>query len=83
MTDAEMLTQVKKALGITGNYNDDTITVYINDIKSYLIGAGVKSVNITPGLVARGVSDLWNYGSGNGKLSEYFLQRATQLSYTK
>lgn len=83
MTDAEMLTEVKKALGITGEYNDETLTVYINDIKSFLTGAGVKSNKITPGIVARGVSDLWNYGAGNGKLSEYFMQRATQLSYTK
>lgn len=83
MTDAEMLTEVKKALGITGEYNDDTLKVYINDIKSFLTGAGVKSINITPGIVTRGVSDLWNYGAGNGKLSEYFMQRVTQLSYTK
>lgn len=82
MTDAELLTEVKNALGITGDYNDETIKVYIKDIKSFLIGAGVKNNNITAGLVARGVSDLWNYGAGNGKLSEYFMQRATQLSYT-
>jgi len=31
--------------------------------------------------VARGVADLWSYGAGGGKLSEYFMQRAIQLSY--
>ena len=43
--------------------------------------AGVLENNITPGIVTRGVSDLWNYGAGEGKFSEYFLQRATQLAY--
>lgn len=81
MTDAEMLTKVKKALGIQGNYQDETISEYINEVKTFLIDAGVSANNITSGIVARGVTDLWNYGAGEGKLSEYFMQRATQLSY--
>lgn len=76
-----MLEDVKKALGIEGTYQDDTIQEYINDVVGFLQDAGIKSGNITSGLVARGVSDLWNYGASNGKLSEYFMQRATQLSY--
>ena len=83
MTDAELLTQVKSALGITGDYNDETLTVYISEVTNYLQGAGIKPANITAGIVARGVSDLWNYGAGGGKLSEYFMQRATQLSFTQ
>lgn len=83
MTDAEMLAKVKKALGIQGNYLDDTLTEYIIEVKTFLIDAGVLSNNITSGIVARGVSDLWNYGAGEGKLSEYFMQRAAQLSYKK
>lgn len=81
MTDAELLAAVKNALGIQSAYQDTTITEYINEIVSFLTDAGVNSNNITAGIVARGVSDLWNYGSGEGKLSEYFMQRATQLSY--
>lgn len=81
MTDAEMLAGVKNALGIQGNYLDNTITEYITEIITFLTDAGVANNNITVGIVARGVSDLWNYGSGEGKLSEYFMQRATQLSY--
>lgn len=76
-----MLTNVKAALGITGTYQDETITQYIDEVTSFLIDAGIKQSNITTGLVARGVADLWNYGSGDGKLSSYFMQRATQLSY--
>lgn len=75
------LEQVKSALGITGNYNDTAIQIYIDEVKEFLRGAGVDESNITVGILARGVSDLWNYGSGNGKLSDYFIQRATQLSY--
>lgn len=78
---AEMLTKVKNALGIQGEYQDDTLTEYINEVMAFLIDAGVSESNITAGIVARGVSDLWSYGSGNGKLSEYFMNRATQLSY--
>lgn len=76
-----MLTGVKEALGITGTYQDNTLTQYITEVRDFLVSAGVPAGKITVGVVARGVSDLWNYGSGEGKLSEYFLQRATQLSY--
>lgn len=72
---------VKKATGITGEYQDDTIQEWIDEVVAFLTDAGVKDANITDGIVARGVLDLWNYGSGEGKLSEYFLQRAAQLSY--
>lgn len=81
MADAQMLTKVKNALGITGNYLDQTLTEYIDEVMTFLTDAGVKQSNITAGIVSRGVSDLWNYGAGDGKLSSYFMQRATQLSY--
>lgn len=76
-----MLNDVKLALGITGTYQDGTVNEYIKEVKGFLIDAGVKSSHITTGIVSRGVSDLWNYGSGKGKLSDYFMQRAAQLSY--
>lgn len=77
------LADVKNALGITGEYQDATLQLYMNEVISFLADAGVSQSNITCGIVARGVSDLWNYGSGEGKLSEYFYQRAAQLSYKK
>ena len=77
------LTDVKNALGITGDYMNSTLQIYFDEVVSYLVGAGVAETNITSGLVSRGVADLWNYGSGEGKLSEYFMQGATQLSYKK
>lgn len=79
-----MLDKVKKSLGITGNYQDDTIKEYIDEVKRYLIDGGVPKKVIedpsTVGVIARGVSDLWNYGSGGTSFSPYFLQRAIQLS---
>lgn len=81
VSTAEMLTKVKNALGIQGEYQDDTLTEYITEVVAFLTDAGVSESNITAGIVSRGVSDLWSYGSGNGKLSEYFMQRAAQLSY--
>lgn len=80
MTTDEMLSHVKNAIGVTGDYQDDTLTEYINEVIAFLNDAGVPSSKITPGIVARGVSDLWNYGAGEGKLSSYFMVRATQLS---
>ena len=79
-----MLEKVKRSLGITGSYQDNTIQEYINEVKRYLIDGGVlKEVVEHPtsaGIIARGVSDLWNYGSGGTSFSPYFMQRAIQLS---
>lgn len=74
------LNDVKNALGITGDYQNDTMQIYFDEVIDYLMNAGVNESNITKGIVARGVSDLWNYGVGEGKLSEYFYQRAKQLA---
>ena len=76
-----MLEKVKELLGITGDYQDGTVQDYIDEAKDFLIDAGVKEQNITAGILARGVADLWNYGGAKGELSDYFKQRATQLSY--
>ena len=83
MADAEMLKRVKSALGITGDFMNDTISVYIDEVVEYMTTAGVSGVNIaaSPGVVSRGVSDLWNNNSGAGKLSPYFYDRVAQLVY--
>lgn len=77
------LEMVKNALGIVGDYQDATLTVYLNEVMDFLKDSGVAEADITAGLVARGVSDLWDYGSGTGKLSTYFVQRAAQLAYRR
>lgn len=75
-----LLVAVKAALNIGGDYQDAALSQYINEVKAFLHGAGVADAQITPGLVARGVADLWSYGSGDGKLSDYFMQRAIQAA---
>lgn len=85
MTDAELLTEVKKRIGITCDYQDDTLTGHIQDVKDFMQDAGVSEEVMQTtkiiGAVTRGVSDLWDYGSGNGEFSPYFFQRVTQLVY--
>lgn len=82
-TAEELLADVKTSLNITGNQFDDTLKLYIDEVKEYLIGAGVRAdvvgSTLAVGCISRGVSDLWNYGNGDTKLSEYFYQRAIQL----
>lgn len=75
------LEEIKTLTGITGDYQDSNIQAWMYETEAFLVDAGVKAANITAGLIARGVLDLWNYGAGDGKFSEYFIQRAIQLSY--
>lgn len=81
MADAAILAAVKNALGITGAFTDNTIAVYIDDVVDYMSGAGVSAAIITasPGVIARGVSDLWDNDGGNVKFSPYFHERVAQL----
>lgn len=84
MAEFDILTTVKNALGLQGNnYFDDTLTIYIEEVKQYLIEGGCRQdivdAQSSAGVIARGVADLWNYGSGNAELSPYFKERAIQL----
>ena len=76
---------IKSALGITGNYQDATLKIYIDEVIAYMKDAGVSTEvinsNVSAGVIARGVTDLWNYNNGAGKLSDYFYQRVSQLAY--
>lgn len=85
MTDRELLEKIKKRNGLAGNtFHDETLLGYIEDVKLYLKDAGVKAKvlksSLSVGCIARGVMDLWNYGSGVANFSPYFIQRAIQLS---
>lgn len=83
MDTKELLIRVKKGLGITGDYQDGTIELYIEEAKNYMASAGVpQSIIDSPvsiGTIIRGVSDLWDYGSGSTGLSPYFKERCVQL----
>jgi hypothetical protein len=84
ITDIELLTKVKNALGITGDYQNETLQIYIGDVKDYMRCAGVNEITLNSdksvGAICRGVSDIWNYGAGT-EFSTYFMQRVTQLAY--
>lgn len=85
LTIERLLAEVKTSLNITGTYQDETLKNYIYEVLEYLADAGVKEKVLKSdsiiGTVARGVSDLWNYGAGGADFSKYFMQRAVQLSY--
>lgn len=80
-----LLDHIKKNNNIEGTYQDAALRGHIDEVKCYLLSAGVleEVVNSTVaiGCISRGVMDLWNYGNGDTKLSEYFYQRAAQLRY--
>ena len=84
MTHDELLEKVKLGLGIMGNYQDATLSVYIEDVQTFMIAAGVSrevaNSSASVGCILRGVADLWNYGSGSVGFSEYFKMRVTQLA---
>lgn len=75
-----MLEDVKTLLGIIGDYQDAVVQAYIDEVIAFMVDSGVHQDKITPGIVARGVSDLWDLGAGSGKLSDYFIKRTTQLA---
>lgn len=83
MADTELLTIIKNGLGITGDFLNATLTVYVDEVKAFMRSAGVTETviesDVSAGCIMRGVADLWNYGSGNAKLSEYFKMRVLQL----
>lgn len=83
MNTETLLNKVKTALLIEGDYHNDMLKIYIDEVLDYMRSAGVPEDTLQSeriiGAVARGVTDLWNFGSGNGKLSEYFYQRVIQL----
>lgn len=78
--EQRLLADVKAALNIGGTYQDAALQQYIAEVKEFLADAGVKADKMTPGLIARGVADLWAYGASDGKLSDYFMKRAIQAA---
>lgn len=84
MTDADILAAVKNGMGITHDFQDKTLELYIADVKAFMLDAGVKesvlSDSAAVGCILRGVIDLWNYGSGGVGFSDYFSKRVIQLA---
>lgn len=86
ITDAELLEQVKSAINLKGNeYQDDTIKVWIENVKVELLGAGVSAdvlgSTLAVGCIARGVDDKW--ASHRDALSDMFYTGADTLRNIK
>lgn len=82
---ADRLAKVKTALGMNGsNYQDETLSVYIDEVLEFMIDAGVQrevaESTAAVGCIAIGVNDMWNYSSGGVRFSDYFKSRVVQLS---
>lgn len=81
MADLSLLETAKIRIGITGEFQNDRIQGYIDDIKQYLLDGGVEREIVeapsSAGVIVRGVYDLYY----NDNLSSYFIERASQLSY--
>ena len=82
MDDTALRDRAKESQSTTGVYHDTLLMDYINEMKSYLRAAGVNEdvVNSPDAVVTifQGVADLWNDGTGDGNLSDYFLKRVAQ-----
>lgn len=82
MTDAELLTKIKHGLGVTGDFQDETLQVFIDDTKEFMRSAGIKDSvlksNASVGCILQGVTDKWV--EKRGDYSEAFKKRLIQLS---
>lgn len=74
------LADVKKGLNITDTYRDDELTMYLDEVLSFLRKAGISEGSITKGVVIIGVRDLFYGAEGNIGFSDYFYKRASQLA---
>lgn len=78
----DFLKEVKARINFP-DYDEPTISGLIQDVKDFCVDAGVPADVMESekaiGLIARGVSDLWNMGAGEGKWSEVFRMRLYQL----
>lgn len=83
LTEEQITNKVIKALTLT-SFHKEIIQPFVEDVKFYLKSAGIKDSVIlstaSVGVFIRGVSDLWNYGSGGTTLSPYFRERVIQLA---
>lgn len=84
MADANLIKAVKLARGMTGTFEpqDGQLNVEIDMVIDLMVDGGISqkvaNSEASAGVIARGIEDI-KYN--NGKLSEFFWQRATQLAY--
>lgn len=83
----ELFARTRRAMGIMTTYQDEQLKPYFDDVIQFLKNGGADEKVIfqdtSVGVIARGICDLWNYGSGGTELSPYFIKRAIQLCSEK
>lgn len=76
-----LLEEIKKRLALTGEYHDSLLLGLAEDVKQYMLSAGVEQSvvdsKLSIGCIARGVQDLWTKES----FSDIFKQRVIQLTF--
>ena len=85
ISEAELLEQVKNGINLKGNeYQNDTISVWIEAVKQDLLFAGVSAdvlgSTLAVGCIARGVDDYW--ASHREAYSDMFYAQAERLRST-
>jgi hypothetical protein len=77
----DILQEVKNRLSVSGEFHDNMLNGYIDDVKHFMLGSGIKESVVeskkSVGCIAKGVSDLWL----DGTFSETFKQRLIQLTF--
>lgn len=80
MTDDVLLEEIKTRLSITGTYQDKLLLWYAQDVKNFMLSAGIHEEIVNDeksiGIICQGVADLWI----RNQFSEVFKQRLIQLS---
>lgn len=82
ITPEQLLERVKKTNNITGDYHNDRVEGYINDVKRFMAGADIPAAvldsDAVVGLIAMGVDSLME----TGELSPYVQMRIIQERLT-
>lgn len=83
ITPEQLLERVKKTNNITGEFHNDRVMGYINDVKRFMAGADVPAAvldsDAVVGLIAMGVDSLMETGA----ISAYVQQRIIQERLTE
>ena len=64
ITEKDLIEKVKSAISMKGTtYHDDTLSVWINHVKTDLLSAGVSAdvlgSTLAVGCISQGVDDIW------------------------
>lgn len=84
MADANLVKAVKLARGMTGDFEaqDAQLKIEVEMVIGLMVDGGISqevaNSEASAGVIAQGIEDI-KYN--NGKLSDFFWQRAIQLAY--